>query len=242
LLLDYDGTLVPIRKTPDAATLSSKKRELLRDIAEEHHVFLGVVTGRSLQDIKKMVRLKNIFYIANHGFQIVLSRIQWIHPEAKRLIPALVQLSSRLKNTLRDFRGVTIENKHLTLSAHYRNLSGTSIPLTKNIIEETVHSYNGRFKMTSGKKVVEVRPNVPWGKGRAVLKMLEMLELEDKPLVVYIGDDRTDEDAFECLLTLKAITIRVGHNHRSKAEYYVKSTAEVQKLLELITFNLRPGE
>jgi alpha,alpha-trehalase len=147
-----------------------------------------------------------------------------------------------LKNNLRAFHGVTVENKRLTLSIHYRNLLGPFIPRVKNVIAGIVRSYNGLFRMTSGKKVVEVRPNVPWDKGRAVVKILEMFNFKEKPLVVYIGDDRTDEDAFTCLLRSKAITIRVGQNHRSKAKCYVKSTSEVQRLLESMVSHLRAGQ
>ena len=61
LLLDYDGTLVPIRKIPALATLSGKMRDVLRHLVDQPYISLGIVTGRSLQDIKGTVMLKNIF-------------------------------------------------------------------------------------------------------------------------------------------------------------------------------------
>lgn len=59
-----------------------------------------------------------------------------------------------------------------------------------------------KFHMTRGKKVLEIRPSIKWNKGHAVEYLLETLGFtssEDKDDVVplYIGDDKTDEDAFK---------------------------------------------
>jgi trehalose-phosphatase len=234
LLLDYDGTLVPIRKTPALATLSGKMRDILRHLADQPYIFLGVVTGRLLQDIKGMVMLKNIFYIANHGFQIVSGRKNWVHPVAQCALPAMKKIFTALKNSFQRIPGTMVENKLFTLSVHYRNLVHTPINHVKKIVERTVRSFSELCKVTTGKKVIEIRPDVDWDKGYAILKMLEMIKFSNRPLVVYIGDDRTDEDVFKRLLRSSAITIRVGRNSRSSAKYYVRNTAEVKKLLESI--------
>jgi trehalose-phosphatase len=234
LLLDYDGTLVPIRKTPALATLSGKMRDVLRHLADQPYIFLGVVTGRSLQDIKGMVMLKNIFYIANHGFQIVFGRENWVHLVAQCSLPSMKKIFTALKNSLRCIPGAMVENKLFTLSVHYRNLTRTPVNHVKKIVERTVRSFPELCRVTKGKKVIEIRPNVDWDKGYAIVKMLKMVNLPNRPLVVYIGDDRTDEDVFKHFLRSSAITIRVGRNNRSSAKYYVKNTAEVKKLLESI--------
>ena len=234
LLLDYDGTIVPIRKKPTLAVLSAKTRDILRHLAGQPNIFLGIVTGRSLQDIKSMVMLKNIFYIANHGFQIVFGRKNWVHPVAQYSLRSMKTIFTALKNSLRSIPGAMVENKLFTLSVHYRNLVYTPISHVKKIVERAVRSFSELCRVTRGKKVIEIRPNVDWNKGYAILKMLKMFNFTKKPLVVYIGDDRTDEDVFKCLLRSSAITIRVGRNNRSSAKYYVKNTAEVKKLLKSI--------
>jgi trehalose 6-phosphate phosphatase len=53
--------------------------------------------------------------------------------------------------------------------------------------------------MTTGKQVLEVRPPVDWDKGRAVLFLLEQMRPPAGAPVLYLGDDRTDEDAFRAL-------------------------------------------
>ncbi|HUS99519.1 MAG TPA: trehalose-phosphatase [Candidatus Thermoplasmatota archaeon] len=234
LLLDYDGTIVPIRKKPTLAVLSAKTRDILRHLAGQPNIFLGIVTGRSLQDIKSMVNLKNISYIANHGFQIVFDRKNWVHPAAQHSFPSMRKIFTALKNSLRYIPGVMVENKLLTLSVHYRNLTRTPVNHVKKIVERVVRSFPDSCRVTKGKKVIEIRPDVDWDKGYATIKMLKMIKFPSRPLVVYIGDDRTDEDVFRHLFNTTAITIRVGRNNRSSAKYYVKNTAEVKKLLKSI--------
>ena len=233
LFLDYDGTVVPIKQRPSLAVLSSKMRELLKNLAKHPNIFVGFVTGRSLTDIKSMARLKGISYIANHGFQISLPWGKWIHPDVKQKIPILKKIFSTLKNRLKTTKGVFIENKSLTLSIHYRNTPKGSIPHIKKTIRDILNSHGGFFRITNGKKVVEIRPNILWDKGCAVMKVLEMFKLQRKPLIIYIGDDKTDEDAFR-ILRSNGITIHVGRTCNSQAGYFLNSPSQVKKLLESI--------
>jgi trehalose 6-phosphate phosphatase len=84
----------------------------------------------------------------------------------------------------------------------------------------------------NGKKVIEVHPGLNWTKGHATLWLVKHAR-HPSPLPIYIGDDRTDEDAFDMLR--EGITIRVGKHRRSKAQYYVKNVREVLRLLEWMT-------
>jgi len=79
-----------------------------------------------------------------------------------------------------------------------------------------------------GKKVWEIRPRIPWGKGEAALYLLRKFP---KVLPIVVGDDKTDEDMFEALGN-RGITVRVGFSTNSRAAYYLKSTRDVTRLLE----------
>ncbi|MCK5256342.1 MAG: trehalose-phosphatase, partial [Deltaproteobacteria bacterium] len=80
-------------------------------------------------------------------------------------------------------------------------------------------------------KVYEVRPNIDWDKGKAVVKLSQLLDLKTKPLKIYIGDDQTDEDAFK-VLGEDDISIRVGYKKDSKAQYFCKGSSEVLQFLK----------
>ena len=99
----------------------------------------------------------------------------------------------------------------------------------------------GKIRLTSGKKVWEVRPPVDWDKGEAVeainREMKAVLKCE-RLLTIYLGDDTTDEDAFRVIRRPQGWGIFVGQeNPSSNAEYFLNSTSEVltflSRLLEL---------
>ena len=90
-----------------------------------------------------------------------------------------------------------------------------------------------------GKKVYELLPNTDWDKGKAVLWLLEDLHLErGKVRPIYIGDDRTDEDAFRAL-GRRGIGILVSEEPRpSAATYSLGNPSEVERFLrELVARN-----
>ncbi|MDP2887272.1 MAG: trehalose-phosphatase [Ignavibacteria bacterium] len=241
LFLDFDGTLVPIGKTPSLATLSSETRALLRRLSNRPNIIVGLVTGRSQSDIKAKVRLRDLFLIANHGFEISMRRSHWVHRTAKEARPVLGEIVRKLKRGLSAVQGVLIENKRYTLTVHYRNVRKQSVPLVKEITRRLLRPYEGDLRITRGKKIFEVRPDAPWNKGHAVEHVLKCLRPDKTSLVVYIGDDRSDEDAF-LLLRGKAITIVVGGRRRSAAKYQVSSPRTVAEFLKIIEATTTKGE
>lgn len=233
LFLDYDGTLVPIRKKPSLAVLPKHIEQLLRRLSNHRRVSVTLVTGRSLASIKKVVSVNGLTIVANHGFQISYNKKSWIHPRAIAARPVLQEVYSNLENGLRSIPNVVVEDKQQTLTIHYRNVHSRRSTTLRRITKEVVAPHQGVVKVTAGKKVLEVRPDIEWGKGHGVRQVLKSFKGKPKPLVIYIGDDKTDEDAFG-LLQENAITIRVGRGRNTLARYYVRTPREVQKALEEI--------
>lgn len=233
LFLDYDGTLVPICKKPSLAKLSLKAKKILRTLSSIPWLSVGVVSGRSLKEVKKLVGIKDLFYVGNHGFEILFRGTVWVHPEFKSFQSKLKRVACELKRSTKVINGILVEDKKFTVSVHYRNLTGRSPGSILRIVSKALEPYPETFTVTRGKKVYEVRPRIDWNKGKAVVKLSRLLGLKTKPLKIYMGDDQTDEDAFR-VLEDDDISIRVGYRQGSKARYFCKGSSEILRLLEQI--------
>ncbi len=232
LLLDYDGTLTPIVERPELAVLSPDMRELLKRASQ--HYTLGIISGRSLAGVKELVGLEGIYYAGNHGFEISGPGVKLVKPEAERARPILVKLCEELRSKLSNIKGAIVEDKGSTASVHYRLVAQEEFGRLKNIFEEAVkpHIDSGAVRVTHGKKVFEIRPNVEWDKGKAVLWISSVVDPKGELKPVYVGDDRTDEDAFSALRE-KGITILVSERPiESNAKYFVKNVGEVKVFFE----------
>lgn len=228
LFLDYDGTLVSIKKAPELAVLRSSRRSLLERLSQ--NALVCIVSGRSLVDIQKLAAIKDIAYIGNHGLEISYRGRQWIHPEAKRIKPVLKNVLERIRRKTRDWPGLLVENKGLTGSIHYRRLAAPLPQKLRDITEQEVRLINRELKLTEGKKVFEIRPNIEWDKGKGVRELFRWLDIKQPALRIYIGDDQTDEDAFGAL-DRNDISILVGKRRDSHARSRLPDVVAVWKFL-----------
>ncbi len=240
LLLDYDGTLVPIASKPDLAVLPPKTRAILRKLAHYPRCVLAIISGRSLENIKKMVKIPKIIYAGNHGLEVDYQGIY------QKIIPpddfpaVLKKLYVSLRQKMKDIKGILIEHKGMTLSVHYRLAAGKQRLKARHIFFAVIKPYQARQQVTvtTGKMVLEIRPPLKWGKGDFVKWLIKKgAPHRRKPVVFYFGDDRTDEEAFKALKR-RGYAILIGRHKRSAADYYLKNPAEVSKVLERIEHSL----
>ncbi len=236
LFLDYDGTLTPIRKIPAKAKISQEIKKILFKLSKAPKIALSIISGRSINDIKKLVGLKNIVYSGDHGFQIEGNKLKYkiiISTEYKNI---LKQIKQDLKEKLNLVKGIIIENKDYGVSVHYRLVNKKDRSLVKNIFQLITKKYlfRKKIKIKSGKMVFEILPPIDWDKGKAVLYIFKRYQsvLENRNIFsVYIGDDITDEDAFNVLIK-KGLTIFIGKPYyNSNAKFFLKNIKEVKKFL-----------
>ena len=234
ILLDYDGTLTPIVKKPHLAKLTTARRRFLKKLARHKKIVLGIVSGRSLVDVKSKVKVPGIYYSGNHGFEIEGPKLKHLHPQAQKIKPLLKKIARQLKAKLKKVKGIIVENKGLSLSVHYRLASKTGEAKARQLLLKTLQPYlkRNQIKLTRGKKVFEIRPPFNWHKGKAVLWILKTLKIKNA-IPFYLGDDETDEDAFLALKN-QGITIRVGKRRGSAAKFTFNNVDQVYLFLYFI--------
>lgn len=241
IFCDYDGTLTAIAKTPDKAIIPNGIKELINKLSQTSDCRIVVISGRTIKDIRNKIRLKNVIYAGNHGLEISGCGFRFKAQVSRRYKNVLRTIKNDLASKLLCISGVLLEDKGISVSVHYRLVSGEDVPSVKAIVGDVVLSYmeNEEVKVKHGKEVIEIMPPIEWDKGKATLWILEKQRglLEKKRILpVYFGDDITDEDAFDVLKN-RGITVFVGRPKLSKAKYYLRNTGEVAKVLKYIFIN-----
>ncbi|CAN6709779.1 unnamed protein product [Malus baccata var. baccata] len=218
LFLDYDGTLSPIVDNPDCAFMSDAMRAAVKRVAK--HFPTAIISGRSHDKVYEFVKLNELYYAGSHGMDIMAPVIQSINDDqrncfkstdkkgkavnlfqpAAEFLPMIREVFKLLVESTKDIQGAKVEDNKFCVSVHYRNVDDKSWPAVAQCVDEILKDYP-RLRLTHGRKVLEVRPTINWDKGKAVMFLLESLGLSncEDVLPIYIGDDRTDEDAFKVL-------------------------------------------
>jgi trehalose-phosphatase len=198
------------------------------------HVIL--VSGRAASDANRIVGVSGVWIIGNHGFEVVTPAGELeTDPDLANQSAAITQAARDLEPIVAAVAGAKLENKRWTLSVHYRLAARDAVPALRAQVERVALGL--RLRMTDGKEIVEVRPIAHVDKGTAVVMLGERLgSFGSGASVVFIGDDRTDEDAFRSLRARfpGAVTIRVDESgeEETAAEVRVRDPAAVHGFLE----------
>jgi trehalose 6-phosphate phosphatase len=194
--LDFDGTLAPIVEQPDDARLPAATRPVLAALADRPDTSVALISGRGIEDLRARVALEGVFYAGNHGLEIDGPAVHRVHGDASAALDRLGSLLAGLRTELGGTAGVIIEDKGLTASVHYRLVeTEKDAARVRDVVHARCREASG-LRANDGKKVVEIRPDVEWDKGRALGFLRDALGGGRALPTAFIGDDRTDEDAF----------------------------------------------
>ena len=235
VFLDYDGTLTPIVSRPEDAWLPESMRETLGSLAAR--VPVAILSGRDLDDVRGRVLVDGIVYAGSHGFDI--AGAGGLRRElGAAYLPVLDSAETELREALDEIQGAQLERKHFSVAAHYRNVNENDA-FRVALAVDGVAARHRELRRMDGKKVYELLPDIDWNKGKAVLWLLETLGLQSRnALPIYIGDDRTDEDAFWALKS-RGVGILVSEQSRpTAATYSLKNPGEVEQFLYALTSHL----
>ena len=231
IFLDYDGTLTPIVKDPNEATLADRTKKIIKRLAA--HYSVAIISGRDLDDVKDMVSIGDIAYAGSHGFDIAGPGGKYRSQKmGKRFLPVLERAEEELGKVVRDIPGAKVEHKRFSIAVHYRQVESININNLERRFDDILSHYP-ELRKSTGKKVFELRPNIDWDKGKALLYLLEALYTDSGRVVpLYIGDDITDEDAFRAISD-RGVAIAVGSEKRQTAAHYMLGDPEeVAKFLQ----------
>ncbi|MPZ89879.1 MAG: trehalose-phosphatase, partial [Nitriliruptorales bacterium] len=234
VFLDYDGTLSAIVSDPGKAIIEAEMREAVRRLAQRCTV--AIVSGRDLPDVRRFVGLDGLVYAGSHGFDIQGPQRLEVDHGAEAYLEPLREAERELERRLAGVKGAGVERKRYAVAMHFRNVPDDEVDRFAQIVDEVARAYP-RLRKTGGKKVFELRPDLDWDKGRAVLWLLRTLGLDRDGIVpIYVGDDVTDEDAFVALAEGDVgVGIVVGDVERTAAQYRLGDVDEVRAFLEDLT-------
>lgn len=243
LFCDVDGTLAPVVKRADDAQVPLEVSRLLGRLSAKLEM-VACVSGRSASDAKRLVGVGGVIYAGAHGAEL-------LDPATGELerAPEIQQWREPVRKFIEEFdtpdlrrSGVRIEDKDFIQALHWR---GADDEEAADLIVRDIEAaaIDRGFEIHQGRMVLEIRPPVHFNKGVVVTRLIKESRIQH---AAYFGDDLTDLDAFEALLTLKAsgdletaLCVGVASEEQperlaASADVMVDGPAGVTELLKLI--------
>ncbi len=243
VLLDVDGTLAPIVRHAEDASVPERTRSLLIEISRAYGV-VACVSGRRAAEARRIVSLGTITYVGNHGTEVL--RGGRTEPEiAAELGPWMRRVSAFAAELdaegLRRAR-VRLEDKGPIVAFHWRGAPDETA--AEALVAEVANdAERAELQLHWGRKVLEVRPPVRFDKGSGIAWLLGDTDLD---AAMYVGDDTTDLDAFRGLRELaesgrlgRAVLVGVRSDEtppdiEREADVLVDGPAGVAELLQAL--------
>jgi trehalose 6-phosphate phosphatase len=238
---DFDGTLSEIVEDPDSARLVDGAADALTSLSAECPV--AILSGRDLADVRERIGLPGLWYAGSHGFELTgPDGTHHQNPEAAASIPVLAGAAADLADQLKRIPGVVVEHKRFGVAVHYRNAARDRV----GEVAAAVRTAGQRtaLRVTTGREVIELRPNIDWDKGKTLRWVLDYIRDNEGagPLLpIYLGDDITDEDAFDAV-DGDGIPILVRHSddgdRATAARYALDDPGRVREFTERLAHRL----
>lgn len=225
LFLDFDGTLVEIAPRPEDVVVPKALPGLLNGLQNRLGGALAVVSGRPIADLDAFLEPARFAASGLHGMES-----RWVPGgEIERTPPpeSLEIVRRELNASGIAERGVRLEDKGLSIAAHYR-----AVPDEKDAVIELLHDLAAPFadlSVLAGKMVVEVKPS-GYSKATAVERVMDHPPFAGRR-PVFIGDDVTDEDGMRAAMARGGVGVKVGEGP-SVADKRIGGVGNVLEWLE----------
>lgn len=229
LFLDVDGTLLELAETPQGVHVSTNLKHLLEDVRWRLDGALALVSGRSLANLDNLFSPLKLIASGVHGCERRTADGHVLRPEVDAATIARVR--SQLADFVRSHEGLLLEDKHYAVAMHFRRAPDMKDEVYR-VMNEALVQLGPTFALQAGKSVLELRPGA-WTKGSSITAFMR-----EAPFIgrtpVFIGDDVTDEDAFEVVNDLNGVSIRVGAAAATRAKHRLGGVSEVLRWLNTV--------
>jgi trehalose 6-phosphate phosphatase len=243
VFFDFDGVLSDIVDDPDSAQLSEGAADALSSLIAQCPV--AIVSGRDLADVRQRIGLPGIWYAGSHGFELTgPDGAHHQNADAAASIPVLEQAATQLADQLGRIPGILVEHKRFAVAVHYRKAARDRVGEATAAVRNVGQLFE--LRVTTGREVIELRPNVNWDKGKTLRWVLDCIrDAEAGPLLpIYLGDDITDEDAFDAVHD-DGIAILVRHSddgdRATAALFALDNPGRVREFTERLARQLGDG-
>lgn len=224
LFLDLDGTLAPIAERPQDVRPCARRTRLLERLNEGLEGRLAVITGRTLDDVDRILEGRITCVSAVHGL-VRRDRDGQLHMPAPH--PGLARAVTALHAFAARDPGLIVEEKGPSVALHYRMArprAAESRVIARRLADET------GLVLQEGDMVEELRPPGP-AKGDGIRSFMQTAPFEGaRP--IFIGDDATDEHGFAEVARLGGYGVLVGHPRATAAGFGLRNVEDVLAWLE----------
>ena len=233
LMLDYDGTLADFAPTPDDIIPDIDLISLLNSLSKHPKITLGIISGRRLAHIQKLVPISGIWLAGSYGLEIITPQGECVHrSDYNHIRPLIDRLKPAWEKLIKGKDGFYLEDKGWSIAFHARfaedGVTHQVLSKARELASKSV--VESEMKILGGNKFLEFAP-VLADKGKTISSLLENAP-HDQALPIFIGDDDKDELAFPVVQDHDGLAICVCNPHRiTSADYYLSSPQDVRKWL-----------
>lgn len=241
LITDVDGTISQTAPTPQQAKISPLCRHYLLNLCNRL-ALVAAISGRPAIEVRNMIKIDGMVYIGNHGLE------RWAggrseFPKDTQDYSRVIKSAIEELTPLLSIEGISIENKGVTASIHYRLCREPQLA-ERNILAAIEDSPQARrLQIMRERMAVDLLPPVKINKGTAILNLIHEYNLQGG---IYLGDDLTDIDAFRAIhtachdLEFRGLAIGVTSQEMperlvAEADFTLNGTSDVERFLKWLS-------
>jgi trehalose 6-phosphate phosphatase len=224
---DFDGTLSPTAATPEDAVILSGSRAALERLSRLPGVTVAVISSRDVGNVAEKVGLSDLIYGGDHGIEMQGPNLPPFKLSTEDVRWDLSTALALLRSFLDGIGGVLIEDKEAGISVHYGQVAPADFDAVAAAVTEAA-ALSPQIQLKHGKLVWELRPDLGWNKGSAVIRLMAKFKI-GAGAVFFLGDDESDDDVFHVLP--RGVTFAVGERAAPEAAFRCRSPEDVAALL-----------